>query len=133
MTKELSVTMDVRYADIDMYGHVNSTVFFTYMETARVRLFMDLFQELTKKGILLVVVNAECSYKREIFITDTVIVTVTIDRIGNTSFDLKYDIHNGKGKLFAIGKTTLVALDANKKSPIPLPEELINMSLKGEG
>lgn len=128
MSKEFSVPMDVRFADLDMYGHVNSTTFFTYMETARVKLFMDTFQELTKKGVLLVVVSAECNYKKEIFLTDKVIVTVTIDKIGNTSFDLKYDIHNGEGKLFAVGKTTLVAIDARKKAPMPLPAEILQMS-----
>lgn len=128
MSKEFSFTIDVRFADLDMYGHVNSTVFFTYMETARVKLFMDVFQELTKKGVLLVVVKAECDYKSELFLNDKVVVTVSIDRIGNSSFDLRYKIHNGEGKIFAIGKTTLVAIDGKRKCPISLPEEVIKMA-----
>lgn len=128
MSKEFSVPIEVRFADLDMYGHVNSTTFFTYMETARVKLFMETFQELTKKGVLLVVANAECNYKREIFLTDKVIVTVSVDKIGNTSFDLKYNIHNGEGKVFAVGKTTLVAIDAKAKAPVSLPEEIVEMS-----
>jgi len=128
MKKDLTVPMDVRFADLDMYGHVNSTTFFTYMETARVKLFMDTFQELTKRGVLLVVVSAECNYKKEIFLNDKVFVTVSLDKVGNTSFDLKYDIHNGEGKIFAVGKTTLVAIDAKKKMPMQLPEEVLNMA-----
>lgn len=128
MSRQFTVQMDVRFADLDMYGHVNSTTFFTYMETARVKLFMGTFQELTKKGILLVVVSAECNYKKEIFLNDNVFVTVSVDKLGNSSFDLKYDIHNGDGKLFAVGKTTLVAIDAKKKAPIALPKEILDMA-----
>ncbi len=128
MSKQFTVQMDVRFADLDMYGHVNSTTFFTYMETARVKLFMDTFQELTKKGILLVVVSAECNYKKEIFLNDKVFVTVSLDKLGNSSFDLTYDIHNGDGKLFAVGKTTLVAIDAKQKAPIALPKEILDMA-----
>lgn len=127
MSKELSVSIDVRFADLDAYGHVNSATYFTYMETARVRLFMETFKTLTEKGVMLVVVNAECNYKSEIFLTDRVVVTVSLDKIGKTSFDLAYKIHNGGGKLFAVGKTTLVAINVEKKAPMPLPEEILKM------
>ena len=127
MSKELSVSIDVRFADLDAYGHVNSATYFTYMETARVRLFMETFKTLTEKGVMLVVVNAECNYKSEIFLTDKVVVTVSLDKIGKTSFDLVYKIHNGGGKLFAVGKTTLVAINVEKKTPMPLPEEILKM------
>lgn len=127
MSKELSVSIDVRFADLDAYGHVNSATYFTYMETARVRLFMETFKTLTEKGVMLVVVNAECNYKSEIFLTDKVVVTVSLDKIGKTSFDLVYKIHNGDGKLFAVGKTTLVAINVEKKAPMPLPEEILKM------
>lgn len=128
MSKEFSLPIDVRFSDLDMYGHVNSAVYFSYMEQARVKLFMDTFLKLSQKGVLLVVVSAECHYKREIFLTDKVIVTVTIDKVGNSSFDLTYNIHNGDGKSFAEGKTTLVAIDGKSKTPISLPEEILEMA-----
>ncbi|NVO01004.1 MAG: acyl-CoA thioesterase, partial [Geobacteraceae bacterium] len=38
-----SIPIEVRFADLDAYGHVNGSVYFTYLETARVRMFTDAF------------------------------------------------------------------------------------------
>ena len=36
-----TVTIDVRYRDIDAMGHVNNAVYATYLETARAALFAE--------------------------------------------------------------------------------------------
>ena len=51
MQKEFSTGIELRFADLDLYNHVNSVVYFSFLETARVRLFRDAFQELTGRGI----------------------------------------------------------------------------------
>ena len=51
MAQTYSTTIELRFSDLDLYGHVNSVVYFTYLETARVKLFKDFFKELTDKQI----------------------------------------------------------------------------------
>ncbi len=124
MTKRYSTPIDLRFSDLDLYGHVNSAVYFTYLETARVKLFMKAFQELTDQGIFIVVGRAECDYKLPIFLKDNVVVSAWVSRIGATSFDFSYDIHENEGRTFATALTTMVCIDSVKKKPVPVPELL---------
>lgn len=123
--KSFSSELEVRYADLDAYGHVNHATYFTYLETVRTRIFLDEFTELIKNGVYLIIVNASCDFKHPIHLGDKVIVSFQIKEIRRTSFILSYSIHNGSGLEYATATTTLVSYDSNKKKPIPLPEIIL--------
>ena len=55
MAQVYSTGIELRFSDLDVYGHVNSPVYFTYLETARVKLFKDFFNEVSQQGIFTVV------------------------------------------------------------------------------
>lgn len=127
MTQPYSCGIEMRFSDLDGYGHVNGAVYFTYLETARVKLFRGPFKEISRKGIFLVVAQAECTYKLPILFSDSVVVTVWIKRIGRSSFDLEYHIHNGAGKVFAEARTTMVCFDNKAKITVPVPDSIREM------
>lgn len=114
----------VRFADLDAYGHVNNATFFTYLETARTNTFLSTFNNLMEKGILLIVVKAECSYLKPITLIDRVFVEFGITSKGKTSFVIEYEINNGKSVTFATASTTMVCLDKNSGKPVKVPGEL---------
>lgn len=116
--------IEVRFSDLDAYGHVNNAVFFTYFETARVRLFLEKFADFFNDGLLFLVAKAECRYKRPIELTDRVVVVTSVARVGNASFDLSYEVNNGAGIVFATAQTAMVCFDPNLKRPTPLPAPL---------
>lgn len=117
-----STPIEVRFSDLDLYGHVNSVTFFTFLETARVKLFQDFFRESSRQGVLLVVARAECDYKLPILLQDPVVVTIQIVRTGTSSFDLAYRVHDGSTRVYATAKTTLVTCAAATQTTIPLPD-----------
>ena len=121
MAKIYSISIDPRFSDFDIYGHVNSVVYFNYLETARVKLFSDVFRELTEQGIFIVVGRAECEYRVPILPNNDIQVEVSVSRIGNTSFDLDYRIHDNAERTFATARTTLVCFDNVGKSPTAVP------------
>jgi acyl-CoA thioester hydrolase len=128
MTKRYSASIDLRFSDLDLYGHVNSAVYFTYLETARIKLFREAFQELIDQGIFIVVGRAECEYKYPILLNDTVVVSAWVSRIGSTSFDLAYHIHDPDDRTFATAITTMVCIDSVEKKPVAVPERLRSMA-----
>jgi len=67
----------VRYADLDAYGHVNHATFLTYLETVRTDAFINEFNELLKQNIYLIIIKAECTYRKPIFLGNRVIVDIT--------------------------------------------------------
>lgn len=124
MTQTYSTPVEVRFSDLDVYGHVNSAVYFTYLETARIKLLCDIFRESSQQGIVKLVARAECDYKCPILLNDELLVTLWVARIGRSSFDLEYRLHDSREKTFATARTTMVCFDTKKKVTIPVPESL---------
>ena len=76
----------IRWGDMDAMGHVNNTVYFRYMEQARINWFGDLVPEdeaWQSTGI--VIANASCNYKRAITYPGTVEVKLLVGAPGGTS------------------------------------------------
>lgn len=128
MTQTYSFPIELRFCDVDSYGHVNSAVYFTYLETARVKLFRDFFRDASQEGILTVVARAECDYKIPILFHDEVVVTLWLSRIGRSSFDLEYRLHDRQEQTFATARTTMVCFDNLKKVTVPVPEDIGKMA-----
>ena len=74
------------------------------------------------------VARAECDYKVPILFGDQLIVSVVVTRIGTSSFDLEYRLHDGGDKTFATARTTLVCFDNAKKVTVPVPECISSMA-----
>ncbi|MCX8084080.1 MAG: acyl-CoA thioesterase [Calditerrivibrio sp.] len=118
--------IEVRYSDLDAYGHVNHATYFTYLETVRTNIFINEFEELLKNDIHLIIVSASCDYKKPIHLGNDVFVSFWTKEIKKTSFTLQYHIHDGKGVSYASAETTLVAFDNKKKKPTLLPSIITN-------
>lgn len=128
MSQTFSTPIELRFSDLDLYGHVNSVVYFTYLETARVKLFHDLFHDMTAQNIFMLVAHAECDYKLPILFGENLIVSVHVARVGTSSFDLDYRLHDGSEKTYATARTTMVCFDNIRKTTIPVPDAIITMA-----
>ena len=128
MANEYSTSIELRFSDLDAYGHVNSAVYFTYLETARVKLFSDFFRAVSDQGIFTVVARAECDFKAPILLYDKVLVNVRMARLGTSSFELEYRLHNGKDTIYATARTTMVCFDSVLKVAVPVPDSLRAMA-----
>lgn len=128
MAQTYSTSIELRFSDLDAYGHVNSAVYFTYLETARVKLFNDFFRKVSEHGIFTLVARAECDFKIPIMLYDEVIVTLWVAKTGRSSFDLEYRLHDGKETTYATARTTMVCFDNVKKSTVAIPESLRAMA-----
>ena len=128
MADEYSTSIELRFSDLDAYGHVNSAVYFTYLETARVKLFSDFFRAVSDQGIFTLVARAECDFKVPILLYDKVLVNVRMSRLGTSSFDLEYRLHNGKDTIYATARTTMVCFDSVLKAAVPVPDSLRAMA-----
>jgi acyl-CoA thioester hydrolase len=124
MPQMYSTPIELRFSDLDAYGHVNSAVYFTYLETARVKLFKDFFREVSEQDIFTIVARAECDFKLPITLYDNVIVTLWVAKTGRASFEIEYRLHDDREKTYATARTTMVCFDNVKKITVPLPESL---------
>jgi len=128
---EFDTPIEIRFVDLDAYGHVNNAVFFTYLETARVKLFQQRFGSFLESGLLFLVVRAECDYRLPIQLDDQLHISIAVVQIKHSSFEFDYRLHNSSGKLFAEAKTMMVSYDPEAKRPVAIPVRL-KAILKGE-
>ena len=120
---KLSTEIEVRFADLDAYGHVNNAVFFTYLETARVKLFRERSAELMQSGLFFLVVEASCRYRKPIELNDRVLIDLSVEDLGRSSFTLAYQMHDGEGRTFADARTVMVCFDQSRGKTTAIPED----------
>lgn len=114
----------VRFRDLDVLGHVNSSVFFTYMESARVGFAREVFDPSPVHEVPFVVVDARCEYRRAIREICSLEVACWVSRVGESSWDLDYAIEDEQGDRFAVGRTTQVFFDHEAQESKTLPPGL---------
>ena len=116
--------IQVRYVDLDVLGHVNNSVYFSYFEMARVQYFGQVLGkdwDWETNGVILVKNWAE--YIKPVFLADQPEITIYVDKIGSKSFDLSYEL-KVNDVLCTTGGSTMVAFDAKSAQTIEIPEEM---------
>jgi acyl-CoA thioester hydrolase len=113
----------IRWGDMDAMGHVNNTVYFRYMEQARIAWFESLVPRADAWGeIGIVIVNASCNFRRPINYPGTVEVKVFAGAPGGSSVQTFYELNVGS-ELYADGAATVVFIDKAQK-PLRIPERI---------
>jgi acyl-CoA thioester hydrolase len=119
------VSLEVRFADLDPFGHVNHAKYFTFMEQGRFHYFDALGLWNTSRTfpeLGIIIAEAHCSYKKPVLLGERVDVSVRVSRLGNKSFEIEY-LLSVKGEAVALGRTTQVAYDYHKQTSIAVPTE----------
>lgn len=121
---EVAVTVipvEVRFRDLDAYGHVNNSVFLTYLEQARIKILGDYFS-LDGAETAYVMKRVECEFKRPIDLRSTIYVRMWVHEKRRASFTISYQLIDGDGTVYATASTVLVAIDAKSGRPSAIPD-----------
>lgn len=119
-------SLQVRFRDIDAFGHVNNAVFFSYVELARIRYLLDVLQpETTFDKLPLILARVELDFRSPIQFGDEVAVETRVDSIGRASFQMTHRMTAGGGgaRLAADVQTVLVAYNYAGARPIQVPDD----------
>ncbi|MDT8450016.1 MAG: thioesterase family protein [Wenzhouxiangellaceae bacterium] len=127
---EFSVEIDVRWGDVDSFGHVNNAVFLAYLEECRSQWMSSVpchWQEADNGPI---VANVNINYRRPIHWPQRLEVTLKPASPGRSSIKLESEIRSlprsdkEKPVLFADSTVTLVWIDKKSGEPVPLPSAI---------
>ncbi len=120
-----STPIDIRFRDLDLFGHVNNAVYFTYMEMARAAYFAHL-------GLLknewphpfFIIAEAACQFKAPIEMNTQLVIRLRVSTIGNSSFVMDYHfVDQSSDQLMAIGRTVQVMYDYAARTSVPIPDD----------
>jgi acyl-CoA thioester hydrolase len=118
-------SLQVRFRDIDAFGHVNNAVFFSYVELARIRYLLDVLEiEADFSTLPLILARVELDFRSPVYFGDELEVGTRVDRIGRSSFGMSHRVTAGPDeRLVADVATVLVTYDYATSSPIRVPDE----------
>ncbi|ADG75954.1 thioesterase superfamily protein [Cellulomonas flavigena DSM 20109] len=123
------VVMQVRWSDVDLFGHVNNAAFLRYLDDARFTLFprMGVDEVGAMTASLLVVVKHEIDYLAPIrFRPAPVAVEVWVPRLGSSSVDFAYEVLDGDAPNAPVAlraRSRMVQLDSATYRPRPFTDE----------
>jgi len=113
----------IRWGDMDAMGHVNNTVYFRYMEQARISWFETLVPRADAWGeIGIVIVNASCNFRRPINYPGTVEVKVFAGAPGGSSVPTFYELVL-ENESYADGAATVVFVGRDQR-PLRIPDRI---------
>jgi acyl-CoA thioester hydrolase len=116
--------MSIRWGDMDAMGHVNNTVYFRYLEQARIEWFNEIGCLPDPDGEGPVIVNAHCSFIRQLRYPGEIEVRTYVGPGGRSSFETHVEVRrvDDLGALAAEGGAKVVWVDFPKEKSAPLPD-----------
>ena len=121
------ITVPVQWGDLDAFGHVNNTVYFRWMESARIAYGqrIGLLDLLAAEQIGPILASTACDYRRPVNFPDTIRVGIRCTRIGRTSLAHEHPIISQEQQaIVAEGTSTTVVFDYAANRPHPVPEQI---------
>ena len=101
------IPVQIRFSDVDQYGHMNNSVYFSLYDLAKTSYFRDVFGA------------EEC-----VFFSDELVIETTVIHLGHKSFTmLQRAFNKASGVLKCQCRTVLVGYDNLTKEPIEIPED----------
>ena len=78
----------LRFSDVDRFGHVNNSVYFSLFDMCKTRYFNDVVGTDIFDRMAPVVVHIEANFISPVYFPDEIVIDTSIVKIGNKSFTL---------------------------------------------
>lgn len=119
------IEFEVQFRDCDLLGHVNNSVYLTYLENARVAYCFGPLEVRDWRSFEFIVARVEIDYRSPAIPGESLICGVRVSRVGGASFDMQYVIIEKKtGRLVAEARTVQVCFDYSSNKVRRVPEAL---------
>lgn len=120
-----STRIAIRWGDMDAYRHVNNTVYFRYMEQARVEWLEGIGYACNTDQEAPVIIDAHCTFRIPLTYPGTVVVKLFAGNAGRSSVPTYYELRlEGDERLCAEGAAKVVWMNPQTGKSVPLPEAL---------
>ena len=126
--------IQLRFNDVDQFGHVNNTVYFSFYDLGKTDYFQTVCPHVDWGRDGVVVVHTETEFLEQIRATEPIAVETAVTAIGTKSFDLlQRAINTQTGEIKCICRSVMVAFDLLQRESKPLDEEWIEAICRFEG
>lgn len=116
--------MPLRWGDMDAMGHINNTLYFRYMEVARLDWIFKVTGSSQLSGQGPIIVNAFANFLRQLEFPGDIRVTMYVANPGRSSVESYHTIErcDEPGVVYAEGGARMVWTDYAAKKSAPMPD-----------
>ena len=125
--------ISIRWGDMDSHRHINNTVYFRYMEQARIEWITSLGFSCTAEKEAMIMVNGFCNFYKQVSFPASLRVSTFVGQIGNSTVDLLNTMELIEASadqgpvLCADGGATMLWVDLEKNKSMPWPESILKV------
>lgn len=119
-----TATMPIRWGDMDAMGHVNNTLYFRYLEVARLEWFGAVGCQVNPVGEGPLIVNAFCNFHKQLEYPGQIVVKMYASDPGRSSFESWATIErpDNPGVIYSSGGATTVWVDFPRQKSVAMPD-----------
>lgn len=119
-------TLQTRWADNDVYGHVNNVEYYAFFDTVINRwLIREGGLDIHAGDVIGVCAESHCTYRDGLAFPDDVDAGLRVGKLGNSSVTYEIGLFaSGADEPSATGWFVHVFVDAESRRPVPMPARL---------
>lgn len=119
-----TLPVQIRFNDVDQYGHMNNSSYFSLYDLAKTSYMRDVFGNKDWHHMGIVVANINADFLAPVSFSDDLIIETTVIHLGHKSFTLlQRAINKASGVLKCQCRTVMVGYDVATKEPVELPAD----------
>lgn len=119
-----TLPVQIRFNDVDQYGHMNNSSYFSLYDLAKTSYMRDVFGNKDWHHMGIVVANINADFLAPVFFSDDLIIETTVIHLGHKSFTLlQRAINKASGVLKCQCRTVMVGYDVATKETVELPAD----------
>jgi len=124
----------LRFNDVDVFGHINNSVYLQLLDLAKVRYFEAMLGgPVDWHDATVVVVNINASFHSPAYFDEPLNVATAVGKISVHSFILEQRIYNPRtGDVKCTAQTVMAGFDPQTATGIPIPEKWVKSLLNFE-
>ena len=114
----------LRFSDVDRFGHVYNSVYFSLFDMCKTRYFNDVVGTDIFDRMAPVVVHIEANFISPVYFPDEIVIDTSIVKIGNKSFTLLQRALNQRTEeVKCYCETVMVMMDTVTNESVEIAEE----------
>lgn len=126
--------VQIRFSDVDQYGHMNNSSYFSIYDLAKTSYMRDVFGDKDWHNLGIVVANINADFLAPVFFSDELYIETAVIHLGHKSFTLlQRAINRASGVLKCQCRTVMVGYDVATKEPVELPDSFKQVICEYEG
>lgn len=123
MAEKLITPVQKRFSDVDSFMHVNNIWQQSYFDMGKTEFYTKV---LGITGVFdklrIITASTHTDYLGQVRLTDDIVVTTDVSRLGNKSMTLHQCIISGE-RVLTESSSVMVAFDFETQATVPIPEE----------